>query len=181
MAVTPCVTTPYTPGIVTFGSADIAAFVVLYPEFAGFVTAGASPQLSNAFNLATLVLNNTCDSRVRDVYQRQTLLWLLLAHIAFLTYGTNDGAGNVQPPPGIVGRINTATEGSVSVGAEFGGNGGPTQDWYTSSRYGAQYWVMTSQYRTALYLCPPQSGPNGPGFGWAGYGGYGPGGPGCGC
>ena len=181
MAVTPCVTTPPTLGIVTFGPADIAAFVVLYPEFAGFVTAGASPQLSNAFALATLVLNNTCQSRVQDAYQRQTLLWLLLAHIAFLTYGTNDGAGNVQPPPGIVGRINTAAEGSVSVGAEFGGNGGPTQDWYTSSRYGAAYWVATSQYRTAVYLGPPQGGINGPGFGWPGYGGFGSGGPGCGC
>jgi hypothetical protein len=64
------------------------------------------------------------------------------------------------------------------VGAEFGGNGGPTQDWYTSSKYGAQYWVATSQYRTAVYLGPPQSGPNGPGLGgWN----YVVGGPGCGC
>jgi hypothetical protein len=175
MAVIPCTTTPPTLGIVTF---DPVAFVAVYPEFGGFVVAGASPQLSNAFGLATLVLNNTCCSRVRDAYQRQTLLWLLTAHIAFLSYGTNDGAGNVQPPPGIVGRINTATEGSVSVGAEFGGNGGPTQDWYTSSKYGAQYWVATSQYRTAVYLGPPQSGPNGPGLGgWN----YVVGGPGCGC
>jgi hypothetical protein len=86
------------------------------------------------------------------------------------------GAPQIVPPPGIVGRINTASEGTVSVGAEFGGNGGPTQDWYTSTRYGALYWVATAGYRTAVYIPAPQDcGPYSGGYGGAGYGG------GCGC
>ena len=169
MAVIPCTVTPPVTGIVTF---DPAAFKVLYPEFAGL----ADALLVNAFGLAQLILNNTCSSRVQDASVRDTLLQLLTAHITFLTYGNNDGAGTITPPPGIVGRINTATEGSVSVGAEFGGNGGPTQDWYTSTKYGALYWVSTSQWRTMVYLpAPPQCG-----FPYGGYGG-GYGGPGCGC
>lgn len=164
MPVTPCTFDPPVSGIVTF---DPAAFKVLYPEFAGLDNA----LLTNAFGLATLILNNTCLSRVSDANQREVLLNLLTAHVAFLTYGKNDGAGTIVPPPGIIGRINTAAEGTVSVGAEFGGNGGPTQDWYLMSTYGALYWVATAAYRTAIYVPAPMAcGP---------YGGYG--GPGCGC
>jgi hypothetical protein len=170
MAVVPCTSTPIVLGIVTF---DPAAFVVLYPEFTGLTNG----QMNQAFALAQVVLNNTCCSRVRDANTRDTLLQMLTAHICFLLYGTNDGAGNVTPAPGIIGHIDTATEGSVSVGASFGGDGGPTQDWYTSSKYGAMYWVMTSQYRTALYL--PAAGSYPPNFP-SGYPGL-PFGGGCGC
>ncbi len=177
MAVIPCPSppTPIVRGIVTF---DPAAFVVLYPAF----TAIPAGQLDQAFLLAQLILNNTCSSRVQNANERDTLLQLLVAHITFLMAGSNDGAGNITPAPGITGRINTATEGSVSVGAEFGGNGGPTQDWYTSTQWGSMYWLATSKYRTALYIPAPLCGPNGPagpyGYGgtWGGFGGGG-----CGC
>lgn len=181
MPVIPCPSpTPITLGVVTF---DPSAFVVAYPEYAGFLVTGSpptSPLLSNAFALAQTILNNTCSSRVQDANLRDTLLQLLTAHIAFLVYGTNDGATppNITPPPGIVGRINQAAEGSVSVAAEFGGDGGPTQDWYTSTKYGAMYWTATSIFRTFLPIPAPGCGPNGPGFGFP-YPGYG--GPGCGC
>lgn len=168
MGVIACADIPPTPGIVTFVPAD---FKVLYPEFAGLSDA----LLNNAFLLATLILNNTCSSRVSDAYQRETLLNLLTAHVALITYGTNDGAGTIVPPPGIIGRIDTAAEGTVSVGASFGGNGGPTQDWYLMSTYGALYWVATAAYRTAVYV-PAPFGCDGP---YGGYGGFG--GPGCGC
>ena len=171
MAVTPCTITPPVFGIVTF---DPAAFVVLYPEFTGLTNG----QMNQAFLLATTILNNTCQSRVQNANTRDTLLQMLTAHICFLLYGSNDGAGNVTPAPGVVGRINTAAEGTVSVGAEFGGNGGPTQDWYTSTRYGALYWVATANYRTALYI-PAPNGCGGYGGGYGGFGGYS--GGGCGC
>ena len=249
MAVIPCPPpTPITTGIVTFSP---VVFRATYPEFAGLSNA----QLNQAFALAQTILANTCCSRVQDANLRDVLLNLLVAHISFLQYGSNDGglllptfsgigsiagatltvtgvtggalavgallvdttgvlaagsvltalgtgtggvgtytvspsqtvaseaflvpgAPQITPPPGIVGRISTATEGSVSVAAEFGGNGGPTQDWYTGTRYGAQYWVATAQFRTALYI-PAPGGVCGP---WGAFGpGYGPGGPGCGC
>lgn len=177
MPVIPCPTpTPITLGIVTL---DVPTFVVSYPEFTGFASGAplTSAKISNAFALAQTVLNNTCRSRVQDANLRDTLLQLLTAHITFLTYGSNDGAGSVNPAPGIIGRVASATEGSITVAAEFGGDGGPTQDWYTSTRYGAMYWVAAAQYRTFQYIGAPQFGPNGPGAGWPGFGG----GPGCGC
>lgn len=183
MPVIPCPPpTPLVLGIVTF---DIPTFLATYPEFTGLATGGppptTSPQLTAAFALAQTILNNTCCSAVQDANLRDTLLQMLTAHITFLLYGSNDGAGNITPPPGIVGRISTATEGSISVAAEFGGDGGPTQDWYTATRYGAMYWVATSNFRTFIPIGPPAFGPNGPavGFGVGGFGGFV--GPGCGC
>lgn len=91
------------------------------------------------------------------------------------------GLPQITPAPGIIGRINTASEGSVSVGAEYGGDGGPNQDWYTSSKYGALYWLQTRGFRTALYLPALGSFPANFPAGYPGYGGAGflPGG-GCG-
>lgn len=174
MPVTSCpAPTPITLGIVTF---DVPTFLATYPEFTGLASGEplTSGQLSQAFALAQTILNNTCCSRVQDANRRDTLLQMLTAHIAFLLYGTNDGAGNVTPPPGVTGRISQAAEGTVSVSAEFGGDGGPTQDWYTGTRYGAMYWVATAGYRTALYIpAPAGCAPAWP-FGSMG-------GPGCGC
>jgi hypothetical protein len=167
MPVTSCTTPVIVQGVVTF---DAGEFRGKYPEFTG-LTDG---QLDMAFALAAVLLNPLCSSRVLDANIRLSLLYGLTAHIAFLNYGTNDGAGNVNAAPGIVGRISQATEGTVSVTAEFTGNGGPTQDWYLQSKYGAMYWVATSSYRTALYIPAPADcdGSYGPGF-------YGS--PGCGC
>ncbi len=176
MPVIPCPPpTPIVLGIVTF---DPPTFVATYPEFTGMTNG----QMAQAFALAQTILNNTCCSLVQDANLRDALLQMLTAHIIFLLYGSNDGAGNITPPPGIIGHIDTATEGSVSVAASFGGDGGPTQDWYTSTRYGALYWVATSNFRTFIPIPAPAFGPNGPcaGFGPGGFGGF-VGGPGCGC
>jgi Protein of unknown function (DUF4054) len=176
--VVPCTATPPVFGIVTF---DPAAFVLLYPEFAGFITdpgpPALSPILTKEFGLAQLLLNNSCGSRVRDANNRETLLDLLVAHLAFLDVGTNDGAGNIVPPPGVIGRINTATEGAVSVGAEFQAPPNANQAYFIQSKYGALYWTLTAKYRTLLYIGAPQGcGPspfnNGP---------VGPFGGDCGC
>lgn len=187
MPVVPCPPpTPIVLGIVTF---DVSTFLATYPEFTGFATGTAptqsSAKLSASFALAQTILNNTCCSAVQDANLRDTLLQMLTAHITFLLYGSDDGAGNVTPPPGIIGHIDTATEGTVSVAASFGGDGGPTQDWYTATRYGALYWVATSNFRTFIPIPAPAFGPNGacagfgPGFGAGGFGGFV--GPGCGC
>ncbi|KAG1241446.1 hypothetical protein G6F68_016718 [Rhizopus microsporus] len=94
-------------GIVTF---DPAEFKELYPSFASLTDA----QLTQSFNLATLYLNNTECSKVPDVAQRKTLLYLLTAHIAKMAYGEGG-----QSPSGLVGRVSIATEGSVSVSSYY--------------------------------------------------------------
>lgn len=152
MPVTPCVNTPPVHGIVTF---DPALFIVDYPDFAG-IDAGV---LSRNFTRATLQLNNSCGSLVQDANQRELLLELLVAHITFLNQGTNDGAGNINPPTGVVGRISQATEGSVSLSSEYQAPPNANQAYYIQSKWGAEFWNDTAKYRTFRYLLPQCQGP----------------------
>ena len=166
MPVVPCPSPcpPITRGVVVF---DAQEFIDAWPDFTG-ITNG---QMATAFNLAQLVLNNSCGSIIEDANVRLTLLYMVTAHVAFLLYGTNDGAGNVVPPPGIVGRINAAAEGSVSVQAEYASEVSESLAWFSQTKYGAMFWQATAQYRTMHYIGAPESGPNGPGgpFGWQGF------------
>lgn len=160
MPVVPCPTPcpPITRGVVQFSAPE---FVALYPEFTGLTLA----QQQNAFNDAQLLLDNTCGSAVQDANKRLILLYTLTAHVAFLLCGTNDGAGNVNPPPGVVGRINSAGQGSVNVGAEYSSDVGESEAYFIQTKYGAKYWQQTVGYRLGgHYIPPPQCGPNGPGF-----------------
>lgn len=115
-------------------------------------------QGQSAFNSATLLLANTCRSLVRNATKRQQLLYLLTCHVCFLRYGKNDGTvkGTVEAP-GIVGRINQASEGSVSVSAEYANNVPLTAAYFQQTPWGAEYWAATAKYRTFHYAPPPQS------------------------
>lgn len=135
-----------TLGIVVF---DPAAFIVRYPEFAT-----VNPVLlGDYFTEATLYLSNELCSRVQDVGQRGLLLNMLTAHITAINAGVNG-----QAPSGIVGRINSAAEGSVSVGAAMEGVPG-TAAWFMQTPYGASYWQATARYRTMRYV-PGRSYPS---------------------
>lgn len=133
-------------GIVVF---DPDAFIARYPEFSTL-----SPTLLNAyFAEATIYLDNTDCSRVGDVAQRSVLLNMLTAHVAALNSGVN---GQAASP--LVGRVNSASEGSVSVSTDMG----PTSEnsaWFMQTKYGAAYWQATAQYRTAVYI--PGASPSG--------------------
>lgn len=92
--------------------------------------------------------------------QAPALLGLLTAHVAYLfsmrdAQGRPSDAGTV-PPPVLVGRISSASQGSVSVQAEFEANQNPSASWYLQSPYGAAYWQATSQFRTGFYVGGPQ-------------------------
>lgn len=165
MPVTSCPTPcpPIVKGIVVFSAPE---FVALWPEFTGLL----NPQMENAFNIAQILLNNSCGSIVQDANLRMSLLYMLTAHVCFLNSGTNDGAGNVTPAPGIVGRINSASQGSVSVSAAYATTIGQSMAFFIQTKYGAQYWQATLPYRSAFYVPPPAFGPNGPGFPWPGAG-----------
>lgn len=128
-------------GVVVFNP---DAFLAAYP---GFQTVPRGV-LSRNFSIAGGYLNNTASSPVRDFTsggQRETLLFLLVAHITQLTDGINGEA-----PSGLVGRISSASEGSVSVSVEFPSN--PNAAWYTQTQWGALYWTLTSSYRTARFI-----------------------------
>lgn len=129
-------------GIVVF---DLVGFRARYPEFSTVQDA----TLQAYFPEATIYLNNTDSSPVQDSSvggTRSTLLNMLVAHIAQL-----NAIVNGQAPSGIVGRINQATEGSVSVSAEMGPPSGSSA-WYMQTRYGAAFWNATAPYRAFNYL-----------------------------
>lgn len=169
MSIAPCPPqTPVQKGVVVF---DAAAFKAAFPSFATV----ADGSLLVAFNLATLQLNNSCSSRVCDAPTRELLLNLLVAHIAALTFGENG-----LPPSGIVGHVDKAQEGSVSVSASMGtlvyG-----QAYYAQTQWGALFWQSTARFRQMVYIPAPivcaDLGVNGYPYD----GGYFPGGGGCGC
>ena len=143
MGIDACAATPVTPGIVTF---DPVAFQSAFPAFA--LVPGAA--LSANFTFATLLLNNSCCSVVCDAPTRAQLLNLIVAHITALLNGVNG-----QAPGGAVGRIASATEGSVSATTEMMTQTESAAFW-NQTQWGAMYWRMTAQYRTARYF-PPRS------------------------
>lgn len=124
---------------------DPVAFLARYPEFdmIGHAT------LSAYFAEACIYLNNTDASIVTDGSQgglRAMLLNMIVAHIAALNSGVSG-----QAPSGLVGRIDQASEGSVSVHADMGVVTN-SQAWYMQTRYGAAYWGATASYRTFRYF-----------------------------
>lgn len=127
-----------------------ADFKVAYPMFATLSDA----QLNEAFSLATLYLRNDGTGPVRTVSLQTTLLWQLTAHLSQLMFGVNG-----QPPSGLVGRVNSASEGSVSIGADW-----PTtanNAWFLQTTFGANFWQATAAYRMTHYFPGPQRFGNG--------------------
>lgn len=149
-------------GIVIF---DPDEFKEIYPEFKDVPNA----RLAEFFTEATLLVDNTINSPIADLAVRKTLLYLMVAHLAYLLFG-KDGT------PGPVGRISHATEGSVSVSLDMPGTNANSA-WYMQTPYGAKYWAVTAPWRTAHYvpggspsLYPPRYYRR-YGRGWWGYGG----------
>lgn len=121
---------------------DITRFRAMFPEFSN-VTDSLLPFL---FDQATDYLNNSDFSLVDDVIKRERLLYLLMAHLAFVRYGDANGNGGT----GMVGRISSASEGSVSVSSDAG-QVEFRYMWYTQSQYGMEFWQATKVYRMANY------------------------------
>lgn len=121
---------------------DVAAFRESYPEFET-----VSDTLLNAnFVKATVYLNNTDTSPVTDANQRAVFLNMLVAHITALTSGVSGQAAS-----GLVGRVTSASEGSVSVSVDAGPSSSASW-WYLQTPYGAAYWQATLPFRTIRYL-----------------------------
>ena len=178
-----------TVGPVTF---DYTWFQQRYPDLARWV----SPEMGQFyFDMATLYCDNSqggpqpppfvyqfgyigqyaTGSVVTDIPTRQILLGLLTAHIATLNAPLNG-----QAPSSLVGRINSATEGSVSVSVDYPTTN-PDAAWFNQTKPGAMFWQATARYRQARYYPGPQpyrqgfggaGGRFGGGFGGGGFGGW---------
>ncbi len=125
---------------------NYANWAARYGELASWVTA---PQAQAFFYEACLYLDNTDTSPVTDDSvggQRALYLGMLTSHIAALNAPLNG-----QPSSPLVGRINNASEGSVSVQTENLYPPGTVQ-WYQQTKYGAAFWAATSRFRSMLYV-----------------------------
>ncbi len=116
---------------------NYAQWAAMYPVLAETVT---QPMAEGYFAQSTMILSNGEGSPVTDATQRLALYNLLVAHIATLNSATRGG---------LVGRISSATQGSVTVQTEYAGPANAA--WFNQTPYGAQYWQMTVQYRSATY------------------------------
>lgn len=133
---------------------DYAQFSSLFPELIG--TGGVTEPIATALFLpAGYLLDNTDCSPVQDVAARLVYLDYVVAHLASLAgYPLAPGATG-PTPSGVIGRISSATEGSVSVSSQWGAAMSDSEAFWLQSQYGAIFWNMTRWLRTARYIAPP--------------------------
>ena len=125
-------------------------WVAAFPQF----SAVSEPLAQTYFDMATLYFRN-CGWQA-SLKQAPTLLNLLTTHIAWL-YAPRDDNGNPASTgtfaPPIVGRISSASQGSVSMQTDFDSTkGSPRAQWYNSTPWGSAYFAATAQFRTARYV-----------------------------
>lgn len=129
-----------------------ANWIASYPEF----SAVSEPQAAAFFSEATLYLRNDGTSPVCDTGNQTTLLYMITAHIAAQRVQSagspNPGAPQDANTP--VGRITSASEGSVSVSTENSYPPGSAQ-WYQTTKYGSAYWQATNAFRRMRYRAHP--------------------------
>lgn len=137
---------------------DYPLWIATYPEFASVTQPVATMQ----FDTATLFLDNSPNGCVvPDVTRRLALLNMITAHLVKLFVPVNGVA-----PSGLVGRVSSATEGSVSVSTEYIAAQSNSQAFWNQTPYGALFWAATVGLRSARYVPGPR-----PFLGTLGYGG----------
>jgi hypothetical protein len=137
--------------VVTF---SYAAFTARYPTFAQVPEAF----LQVLWEEATIYHTNDGSGPIATAAVQRSLLNMVTAHLA-ARYAVLNGS----VPSDIVGRVKDATEGSVSVSADMGDVVNGSQAWWLQTKYGADYWAATAQWRTFNYRPPVRVGlPNWP-------------------
>lgn len=123
---------------------DPTSFVQRFPAFAWL----NYPVLNDYFTEATMLIANDDTSLIQDLAQRKVILNLLVAHLAALNSGENG-----QAPSGLIGRVSSASEGSISVSTDYTSNSELAQ-WFNQTRYGAELWILLARYRQFRYVAP---------------------------
>ena len=122
--------------VITF---DPVAWALLFPQFSNL----NSNQLTQVIlPVAEQYSANDGSGPVCNPATQTQLLNLMVAHVAQLLFGST-----LQPLSPLVGRISSATEGSVSVVTDFPET--PTTAWYNQTQYGAAWLVMSARFITS--------------------------------
>jgi hypothetical protein len=135
-------------GPITFVYSD---WLAQFPAFVS-VSEGLA---TTCFNMATVLCDNTACGPVTNATVLTQLLYLLTAHICWLTVPQinglpNDGGGgDLSPQP--VGRLSAAGEGSTNAQFEMAGVAANAQ-WYMQTQWGAMYWSGSAPYRMFRYV-----------------------------
>jgi len=134
-------------------------FVTRYPEFSS-----VDPDVLFLYwTEAELYHRNDGGGPVKSENSQQLLLNMLTAHVAQRNKLEN---GNTESD--LVGRIDSASEGSVTVSAAFEVPAGCPQ-YFAQTKYGVDYWVATAPYRTFRYRRGPRRNFNPPFGGGIGF------------
>ena len=134
-------------------------FIAVYPTFSCL----SALQAQAYFDQATMYHRNDGFGPVATEAIQKMLLYMLTAHIAtLLSGGSNGGAAPV-------GRLSSASEGSVSAEFDLGADVKMNQAWFVQTQYGLSYWQATAAYRQMRYVPPIQRNFNP----WPGAGGRG--------
>jgi Protein of unknown function (DUF4054) len=132
------------------------------PLYAGFAATVDSDQAQGYFDIATTIHRNDGGGPVNDAAQQLNLLNMVTGHLAALFAPPAPG----QTPSTLVGRINSATQGSVSVQAAYSNNVTEQMAFFIQTKWGALYWMATAPFRTMRYIPNKNRGVVGPrGFG----------------
>lgn len=136
---------------------DYAKWTAMFPYMAAVPEAVAD----GFFTVAELLFANDDCSPIADTDKRLVFLNYIVAHLARLA-GYPAGTG----PDGMVGRVSSATEGTVSIDSDYG-TVRESQAWWIQTPEGATFWQLTRFLRTARYIAPAPRyfGPARRGFG----------------
>jgi len=136
---------------------SFSTFTGLFPEFSGLTQGQATAYFTRATGS---MIANSCSNPANNDGNLSYLIYLVTAHVAWLNC-PKDTNGQPTGPSGTpstdqVGRVSNATQGSVSVTLDWPGSDPTAQEkYFAQTKYGAEYWAATAQYRTARYLARP--------------------------
>lgn len=142
-----------------------AAFQAQYPTLASV----PAPIVQSYWTQAGAFHDNSISGPVRDASLQAVLMNMMTAHI-MVVFGAisinTDGSIN----QGVVGRVSSASEGSVSISTENQYPPGSAQ-WLQQTAFGSAYYYATEQFRVMQYRAPPRRRFNPPiNRGWPGSG-----------
>lgn len=105
------------------------------------------------FEVAEFLFANSACSPVKDPARRLMYFNYIVAHLARLA-GYPVATSGTAAPTGMVGRVSSATEGTVSVSSEYGPLTA-SNAWWLQTPEGATFWQLTASLRTARYIPAP--------------------------